>query len=195
MQLSWREMGKLGKLTSSPFCHNHMPWHQFPLGLSRIFFIVQSFRTCSFRPNLAKKRVIGLLMVANPVTGKSNEERFISSSDLICCLSPLSQPQHLQLHIWRLFGNLRQYLETIWTLYKDNKEREGVENFCHIICLLLGRKISQYFCKNNSDTIGEKGQKISGRDLFWTISRLPEDKLEMVCNIFNFVLKHKFRFC
>ena len=82
-------------------------------------------------------------------------------------------------------------LETIWTLYKDNKEREGVENFCHIICLPLGRKVSQYFCKNNSDTIGEKGQKISGRDLFWTISRLPEDKLEMVCNIFNFVLKQK----
>ena len=105
-------------------------------------------------------------MVANPVTGKSNEERFISSSDLICCLSPLSQPQHLQLHIWRLFGNLRQYLETIWTLYKDNKEREGVENFCHTICLPLGRKNSQYFCKNNSDTIREKAQKISGRNLF-----------------------------
>ena len=48
-------------------------------------------------------------MVANPVTGKSNEKRFISSSDLIRRLSPLSQPQHLQLHIWRLFGNIRQF--------------------------------------------------------------------------------------
>ena len=144
MQLSWRETGKLGKLTSSPFCHNHMPWHQFPLCLSRIFFIVQSFRTCSFRLNPAKKRVIGLLRWWQTRSleraMKRNLYRLLTWSAAFHHSPNLNTCNCIYGDSLEISGNFRNDLDSV--LYKDNKEREGVENFCHIICLPLGRKVS-----------------------------------------------------